>query len=142
MYVCVLSSHLFCLFWTLDLWTNQPWWGHTGGRSRRISPPSFCGTCLNFYREKDSTIYFPRRPRSRTLCIHDLIVLHLLGMIFVFFVFFIFLEKKYPSSNVNIYNSNWLTSCGSVCVCFLPIHSGHQWTYQPGSHRRKVTQDF
>ena len=30
----------------------------------------------------------------------------------------------------------------SVCVCFLPIHSGHQvrWTYQPGSHRRKVTQ--
>ena len=35
---------------------------------------------------------------------------------------------------------------GVVCVCgfFLPIHSGHQvrWTYQPGSHRRKVTQDF
>ena len=31
-----------------------------------------------------------------------------------------------------------------VCVCFLPIHSGRQvrWTYQPGSHRRKVTQDF
>ena len=30
------------------------------------------------------------------------------------------------------------------CVCFLPIHSGHQvhWTYQPGSHRRKATQDF
>ena len=29
-------------------------------------------------------------------------------------------------------------------VCFLPINSGHQvrWTYQPGSHRRKVTQDF
>ena len=33
---------------------------------------------------------------------------------------------------------------GSVCVCFLPIHSGDQvrWTYQTGSHRRKVTQDF
>ena len=32
----------------------------------------------------------------------------------------------------------------NVCVCFLPIHSGHQvrWTYQSGSHRRKVTQDF
>ena len=29
-----------------------------------------------------------------------------------------------------------------LCVCFLPIHSGHQWTYQPGSHRREVTQDF
>ena len=27
-------------------------------------------------------------------------------------------------------------------LCFLPVHSGHQWTYQPGSHRRKVTQDF
>ena len=36
------------------------------------------------------------------------------------------------------------TCAASVCVCFLPIHSGHQvrWTYQPGSHRRKVTQDF
>ena len=32
----------------------------------------------------------------------------------------------------------------NVCVCFLLIHSGHQvrWTYQPGSHGRKVTQDF
>ena len=32
-----------------------------------------------------------------------------------------------------------------VCfLCFLPIYSGHQvrWTYQPGSHRSKVTQDF
>ena len=34
--------------------------------------------------------------------------------------------------------------CVCVCMCFLPIHSGHQvrWTYQPGSHRRKATQDF
>ena len=31
-----------------------------------------------------------------------------------------------------------------VCVCFFPIHSGHQvrWTYQPGSHRRKVTHCY
>ena len=31
-----------------------------------------------------------------------------------------------------------------VCVCFLTIHSGHQvrWTYQPGSHRRKVTHCY
>ena len=37
--------------------------GYTGGRSRRIShPPSFCGACLNFSREKDSAIPFPRRP--------------------------------------------------------------------------------
>ena len=37
-----------------------------------------------------------------------------------------------------------LNSHASVlCVCFRPIHSGHQvrWTYQPGSHRRKVTQE-
>ena len=37
--------------------------GHKGGRSHRIShPPSFCGACLNFSREKDSAIPFPRRP--------------------------------------------------------------------------------
>ena len=37
--------------------------GHTGGRSHRIShPPSFYGACLNFSREKDSAIPFPRRP--------------------------------------------------------------------------------
>ena len=36
--------------------------GHTGGRSHRIShPPSFCGACLNFSREKDSAMPFPRR---------------------------------------------------------------------------------
>ena len=31
-----------------------------------------------------------------------------------------------------------------VCVCFLPIHSGHQvrWTYQPGSHRREGHTGF
>ena len=34
------------------------------GRSHRIShPPSFCGACLKFSREKDSTVVpFPRRP--------------------------------------------------------------------------------
>ena len=37
--------------------------GRTEGRSHRIShPPSFCGPCLNFSREKDSAIPFPRRP--------------------------------------------------------------------------------
>ena len=37
--------------------------GHKGGRSHRISHPlSFCGACLNFSREKDSAIPFPRRP--------------------------------------------------------------------------------
>ena len=34
--------------------------------------------------------------------------------------------------------------CVCVYVCFLPIPSGRQvrWTYQPGSHKRKVRQDF
>ena len=37
--------------------------GHTGGRSHRnFIPPSFCGACLDFCREKDSAIPFPRRP--------------------------------------------------------------------------------
>ena len=37
--------------------------GHTGGRPHRIfNPPSFCGACLDFCREKDSAIPFPRRP--------------------------------------------------------------------------------
>ena len=37
--------------------------GHTGRRSdRTFHPPSFCRACLNFSREKDSAIPFPRRP--------------------------------------------------------------------------------
>ena len=37
--------------------------GHTGGRSHRIfNPPSFCGACLDFCREEDSAVPFPRRP--------------------------------------------------------------------------------
>ena len=53
-------------------------------------PSSFCGACLNFSREKDSAVPFPRRPRSRILCTNDLIVLHPLG----FFVFYFFSEKN------------------------------------------------
>ena len=46
--VCALSSHVL---WTSGLWRTSR--GHTGGRSHRISPPSFCGARLNFYREKN-----------------------------------------------------------------------------------------
>ena len=90
--VCVVCVFFPCI---LDIkFVGRTSRGHRGGRSHRISHPPFCGAFLNFSREKDSAIPFPRRP--------------------------------------------------CVCVCFLPIHSGHQvrWTYQPGSHRRKVTQDF
>ena len=60
-------------------WTYQP------GSHRISHPPSFCGACLNFSREKDSAIPFPLRPLSRILCTSDLIVLHPLGIfIFVF----------------------------------------------------------
>ena len=63
--------------------------GRTGGRSHRTShPPSFCGACLYFSREKYSAVLFPRRPRSRILCTDDLIVLGLLlGILFVFSFF-------------------------------------------------------
>ena len=44
--------------------------GHTGGRSHRIShPPSFCGACLNFTREKDSAIPFPLVEREVEFCV-------------------------------------------------------------------------
>ena len=60
--------------------------GHTEGRSHRNShPPSFCGACLNFSREKDSATPFPRRPSSRILCTNDLIVLHPLGIFYFSF---------------------------------------------------------
>ena len=37
---------------------GRPSRGHTGGMSNRISPPFFCGACLNFSCEKDSAIPF------------------------------------------------------------------------------------
>ena len=64
--MCVFSSHSFWTSSSLDVLTSR---GHTGGRSHRIfHPPSFCGACLNFSREKDSAIPFPRRPSSRVRC--------------------------------------------------------------------------
>ena len=72
---------------------------HTGGRSHRIShPPSFCGASLNFSREKDSAVPFPRRPRNRILCTNDLIVLHPLGILILFFRFLV-RKSRLPGSN-------------------------------------------
>ena len=61
-----------------------------------------------------------------------------------------FVSEKNPvdrdlNSRPNVSEGYEVTSelPGRPCVlCFLPIHSGLQWTYQPGSHREKVTQDF
>ena len=57
---CVCVCVFFPFILDINGRTSQ---GLTGGRSHRIShPPSFCGACLNFSREKDSAIPFPRRP--------------------------------------------------------------------------------
>ena len=61
--VCVCFLCVFFPF-ILDIkFVGRTSRGHTGARSHRIShPPSFCGACLDFSREKDSAIPFPRRP--------------------------------------------------------------------------------
>ena len=87
--VCVCVCVCVCVFFAfiLDIkFVGRTSRGHTGERSHRIShPPSFCGACLNFSREKDSAIPFPRRPCSRILCTNDFIVLDPLGIFsFVF----------------------------------------------------------
>ena len=62
----ILLTLCVCVFFPfiLDIkFVGRTSQGHTGGRSHRIfHPPSFCGACLNFSREKDSAIPFPRRP--------------------------------------------------------------------------------
>ena len=50
---CVFSSHSFWTSSSLDV---------PAGSHRIFLPPSFCGAYLNFSREKDSAIPFPRRP--------------------------------------------------------------------------------
>ena len=83
------SVCVFCVFFPsiLDIkFVGRTSRGHTGGRSHRIfNPPSFCGACLDFCREKDSAIPFPRRPWSRILCTNELIVLHPLGIFILVF---------------------------------------------------------
>ena len=58
-----LMSVCVCVFFPsiLDIkFVGRTSRGHTGGRSHRIfNPPSFCGACLDFCREKDSAIPFP-----------------------------------------------------------------------------------
>ena len=55
--VCVVCCHLIYSGRRTCGRTSR---GHTGGRAHRISPPSCCGACLNFNREKDPAIpFFP-----------------------------------------------------------------------------------
>ena len=96
--------------------------GHTGGRSHGISPPpSFCGACLNFSREKDSAIFLSLVDREVEFCVLTiLIVLHLLG-VFIF----IFSATKNPSYrdsssrskvSVGCEVTNWATGATDI-VC-------------------------
>ena len=78
--------------------------GHTRERPQRISPPSCCRACLDFSREKDSAVPFPRRPRSRILCTHEFIVTCWACFLFCFFV------KKNPSSGPSINHRS------SICI--------------------------
>ena len=109
--------------------------GHTGGRSHMIfNPPSFCGACLDFCREKDSAIPFPRRPWSRILCTNELIVLHPLG---IFILVLKFLVRKIPFAGIELTSqrvrrlrgANWATgvdrlqctSSSAAAVAYLSL---------------------
>ena len=63
---CCRAVCVVCVFFPfiLDIkFVGRTSRGYTGGRSHRIShPPPFCGAFLNFSREKESVIPFPRRP--------------------------------------------------------------------------------
>ena len=59
--------------------------GHTG----LLIPPSFCGACLNLFREKDPAVpsLVDREVEfSCTRSTNELILLHLLGIFFFFFL--------------------------------------------------------
>ena len=97
---CVCVVCVFFPFIVDIKFVGRTSWGHTGGRSHRVShPPSFCGACLYFSREKDSAIPFPRRLSSRILCTNDLVVLHPLG---IFILFFSFLVRKIPFAGIEL----------------------------------------
>ena len=96
--------------------------GHTGGRSHRIfHPPSFCGACFIFSREKDSAIRFPRRPWSRILCTNDLIVLHSLG---IYIYIYIYITRIIPFTGIELTFQRvrrlrgylWATGAASICL--------------------------
>ena len=67
---------------------------HTGGRSHRISPRSFCGACLNVSRDNDSAVPFPRRPWGE-FCVLTIWSFSTCWGIFIF-IFSFFLWGKIP----------------------------------------------
>ena len=97
------SSVCVCVFFPfiLDIkFVGRTSRGHTGGRSHRIFyPPSFCGACLNFSREKDSAIPFPRQPWSRILCTNDFNRSPPVGHFYFCFLVFKWEKSRLPGSN-------------------------------------------
>ena len=57
-----LSRCCVCVFFLSIHSGHQVRWTYQPGSHRISRPASFCGACLNFSREKDSAIPFPRRP--------------------------------------------------------------------------------
>ena len=61
--VCVCVCVCVVIPFILDVRLVDAPAGVTQEEGHRIShPPSFCCACLNFSREKDSAVPFPRRP--------------------------------------------------------------------------------
>ena len=77
-------------FFSHSFWTSSSL-DVPAGVTQEEGNTEFCGACLNFSREKNSAIPFPRRPWSRILCTNDLIVLHSLGIFFL-----LLFSEKYP----------------------------------------------
>ena len=145
--VCVFSSHSFWTSISLDVpagVTQEE--GHTG----------FLIHLLSAVR---ALIFLARRiqpflslvDRDVEFCVQTIESFSTRWAFFSFLFFFSEKKSRLPWSNSRPNVSEGyevpLSYRGDrlcVCLCFLPIHSGHQvrWTYQPGSHRRKVTQDF
>ena len=113
---------------------------HTGWRSHMFPfPPSFCGACLNFSREKDSAVPFPRRPWSRILCANDLVVFHLLGIL-VLFLFWCVEKSQLPgfeltSQRVRLFRGYQL----SMCLLKPTIMINHQKKDKTLSHLSVLT---
>ena len=76
--------------------------GHTGGRSHRIShPPSFCGTCLNFFSREGFSHSFPSSTvKSNFMCTNDLNRSPPVGHFS--FSFFNFLVRKIPFAGTEL----------------------------------------
>ena len=94
------------------------------------------GCCYNIFEPRGIYSHFARR--------HGQHFFPLTGWMLRIILWFTCVQVTFLIWRMTYMSTYFAANAGYVFVCFLPIHSGHQvrWTYQPGSHRRKVTQDF